>query len=94
MKKLITNLHTMFSPKIYGELYGRNKFNKINRFEIHRHDNTGPDQVFIEVFSQTNPKAKGAPLMLLLALEDAKLFHAELGKILNPSKKDLENGQD
>lgn len=91
MKQAITNLFKLFKPKGYNELYGKNGFNKIDRVEIRRDDARKAINITMEFFSETNPKAKGAPNMLLFNLEDAKAFHKALGQALNPSKKDLED---
>lgn len=94
MKKLITNLCKVFKPSShFNELFGKNDWNFIDRFEIRRDDNQRFNQIRIEIFSQTKPKASGAPSMLLLSLEDAQEFHDELGRVLDPTKKDLENVQ-
>jgi hypothetical protein len=80
----------MFRPKGHNELYGKNGFNKIDRIEFRRDDNRPTMTIYLEIFSATNTKAKGAPSMLCFNMEDATEFHRAFGLVLNPTKKDLE----
>ncbi len=75
---------------IGGEFYGRNKFAKMKWLDIHRDDNRSDVQVVISAFSKLATQNSGSPCILLLTLDGAKRLHKELGKVLNPSDKELE----
>jgi hypothetical protein len=75
-------------PNIGGEFYGRNKFANLHKIDIHRDDNRFDIQVVISAFSKRS--SKGSPCCLLLTLEGAKKLQETLGKVLNPTDKELE----
>jgi hypothetical protein len=92
MAKRISNGLQVCIPRGDCELYGRNGYSNLGAIEIRRDDFPVEQcrQVVFEIFPARRKENSGAPAMLFLTLEGAFDLHKALGRILNPTKKDLE----